>query len=168
MLLLNKVVNKESSKREIKKQTTDYKDEMERGPIMSRELAWKTTAQIWAGRWGVWERVGTDQTCMHAKSLWSCPTLYDPMDYSLPSSSVHGDSPGKNTGVGCHDLLQGIFQAQELNPCVLCLLDWQMGSLPLAPPGKPLINPHANQVYNQMHLTLWRIVCMCVSVQGGV
>ena len=36
----------------------------------------------------------------------SCPTLCDPMDYSPPGSSVHGDSPGKNTGVGCHFLLQ--------------------------------------------------------------
>ena len=35
-------------------------------------------------------------------------TLCDPMDYSLPSSSVHRDSPGKNTGVGCHALLQDI------------------------------------------------------------
>ena len=33
-----------------------------------------------------------------------CPTLCDPMDCSLPGSSVHGDSPGKNTGVGCHAL----------------------------------------------------------------
>ena len=31
----------------------------------------------------------------------SCLTLCDPMDCSLPGSSVHGDSPGKNTGVGC-------------------------------------------------------------------
>ena len=46
----------------------------------------------------------------------SCPTLCDPMDYSLPGSSVLGDSPGKNTGVGCHDLLQGIFPTQGLNP----------------------------------------------------
>ena len=37
------------------------------------------------------------------------------MDYSLPGSSVHGDSPGKNTGVGCHTLLQGIFPTRELN-----------------------------------------------------
>ena len=36
-------------------------------------------------------------------------TLCDPMDCSLPGSSVHGDSPDKNTGVGCHALLQGIF-----------------------------------------------------------
>ena len=40
----------------------------------------------------------------------------DPMDCSLPGSSVHGDSPGKNTWVGCHDLLQGIFPTQGLNP----------------------------------------------------
>ena len=39
----------------------------------------------------------------------SCPTLCDPMNCSLPGSSVHKDSPGKNTGVGCHALLQGIF-----------------------------------------------------------
>ena len=29
---------------------------------------------------------------------------------------LHGDSPGKNIGVGCHALLQGIFLTQELNP----------------------------------------------------
>ena len=46
----------------------------------------------------------------------SCPTLCDPMDCSLLGSSVHGDSLGKNTGVGCHDLLQGIFPTQGLNP----------------------------------------------------
>ena len=39
----------------------------------------------------------------------SCPTLCDPMDCSPPGSSVHGDSPGKNTEVGFHALLQGIF-----------------------------------------------------------
>ena len=38
------------------------------------------------------------------------------MDCSLPGSSVHEDSPGKNTGVGCHALLQGIFSTQGQNP----------------------------------------------------
>ena len=38
------------------------------------------------------------------------------MDSSPPGSSVHGDSPGKNTGVGCHVLLQGIFPTQGSNP----------------------------------------------------
>ena len=45
-----------------------------------------------------------------------CPTLCDSMDCSPPDSSVHGDSPGKNSGVGCHALLQGIFPSQGLNP----------------------------------------------------
>ena len=38
---------------------------------------------------------------------------------SAPGSSVHGDSPGQNTGVGCHFLLQGIFPTQGLNLCLL-------------------------------------------------
>ena len=50
-----------------------------------------------------------------AQSL-SCVRLYDPMDCSLPGSSVHGDSPGKNTGVGCHALLQRIIPTQGLKP----------------------------------------------------
>ena len=48
------------------------------------------------------------------------------------------DSPGKNTGVGCHALLQGIFPTQGLNLHLLCLLHWQAGPLPLAPPGKTI------------------------------
>ena len=46
----------------------------------------------------------------------SCLTLCDLMDYSLPGSPVHGDSPGKNIGVGCHALLQGSFPTQGWNP----------------------------------------------------
>ena len=48
-----------------------------------------------------------------------CSTLCDSMDYSLPGSSVHGIFPGKKTGVGCHFLLQEIFQTQGLNPGLL-------------------------------------------------
>ena len=46
-------------------------------------------------------------------------TLCNPMDCSPPGTSVHGDSPGKNTGVGCHFLLQWIFLTQGLNPGLL-------------------------------------------------
>ena len=63
-----------------------------------------------------------------------CPTLCDPMDCSPPGSSPL-DSPGKNTGVGCHSLLQGIFWTQGSNPCLLQLLHWQADSLSLVPPG---------------------------------
>ena len=53
--------------------------------------------------------------CLCAKSLQLCPTLSNPKDCSSPGSSVHGDSPGKYTGVGCHALLQGIFPTQGSN-----------------------------------------------------
>ena len=43
-----------------------------------------------------------------------CPTLCNPMDCSPPGSSVQRDSPGKNTRLGCHALLQGIFPIQGL------------------------------------------------------
>ena len=41
-------------------------------------------------------------------------------------------------GMGCHFLLQGIFLTQGSNLGLSCLLHWQVGSLPLAPPGKPI------------------------------
>ena len=77
---------------------------------------------------------------LHIRQFWnitvlclvaqSCPTLCDPIeepnrllcnpnDGSLTGSSVHGDSPGKNIGVGCHVLLQGIFPIQGSNPDLL-------------------------------------------------
>ena len=49
----------------------------------------------------------------------SCLTLCDPIDCSLSGSSVYRDSPGKNTGVGRHALLSGLFQTQESNPGLL-------------------------------------------------
>ena len=46
----------------------------------------------------------------------SCLTLCDPMECNLPGSSVHGNSPDRNTDVRCYALLQGIFPTQGLNP----------------------------------------------------
>ena len=61
------------------------------------------------------------------------------MDYSPPGSSVHGDSPGKNTGVGCHALLQGIFPINPgIEPRSPTL---QADSLAAEPPGKPRDSP---------------------------
>ena len=48
-----------------------------------------------------------------------CLTLCNPIDCSPPGSSVHGNSPGKNTGMGGHSLLQGIFSTQRSNPGLL-------------------------------------------------
>ena len=61
-------------------------------------------------------------------------TLWDLMDCSPPCSFCLWDFPGKNTGVGCHFLLHGIFLTQGSN---LCLLHWQVGSLPLSYQGRP-------------------------------
>ena len=74
-------------------------------------------------------RVGT---CV--LSRFSCVWPYGPQPARLPCP---WDSPGKNTGVGYHVLLQGIFLTQWWNLSLLCLLHWQAGSLPLMLPGKP-------------------------------
>ena len=62
---------------------------------------------------GTWRRPFFS-TVLCSPVQW-CPTLCDPGNCSLPGSSVLGDSPGKNTGVGFHVLLQGIFPTQGLN-----------------------------------------------------
>ena len=72
---------------------------------------------------------------VHDKSLQLCPTLCDPVDCSPTDSFIQGIF--QNTGVGCHALLQGIFPTQGLNMCLLHLLHWEAGCLPLAPLRKP-------------------------------
>ena len=67
-------------------------------------------------------------------SLFSRVPLCDPMDCSPPGSSVHGNSPDKHTGVGCHALLQGTFLTQGLNHVSPAL---QVHSLPTESPEKP-------------------------------
>ena len=62
-----------------------------------------------------------------------CPTLCDLMDCSPLGSFVHWDSPGKNTRVGCHVLLQGIFPPRGQTLVSHIAAD----SLPSEPPGKP-------------------------------
>jgi len=63
----------------------------------------------------------------------SCPTLVSPWEVAtqVPLSM---DSPGRNTGVGCHFLLQGIFLTQGLNPHPPALAG---GFFTTEPPGKP-------------------------------
>ena len=64
----------------------------------------------------------------------SCPTLCDTMNCSLLGFSVHGDSPGKNTGVGCHALPQGNLPHPGIEPRSPALPE---DSLPSESPGKP-------------------------------
>ena len=71
----------------------------------------------------------------------SCLPLCEPMDCSPPGSSVHGNFPGKNTGVGCHVLLQGIFPTHGSN---LGLPHWRWILYCLSHQGSP-----------KMFLTTW-------------
>ena len=91
----------------------------------------------------------------------SCPTLCDPIDCGPPGPLVHG----KNTGVGWHFLLQGIFLIQGLN---LCLLNWQADSLPLshlesliiimtAFPGQPLSKYMLSWISFFIHWTVFAV-----------
>ena len=57
------------------------------------------------------------------------------------------DCPGKNTGAGCHALLQGIFPTQGSNLCLLCLLHWQVDSLPLSHVGSPINHAYSDEIF---------------------
>ena len=72
------------------------------------------------------------------------------MDCSPPGSSIHGIFPGKNSGVGCHFLLQRIFLTQGTNTHHLGLLNWQVGSVPLAPPGKLRISKMGSKCHSMI------------------
>ena len=76
--------------------------------------------------------------CMRAKSLQLCLTLCDPMNCNSPGFSVHGDSTGKITGVGCHALLQESSQPrdQTRTSCGSCITG---GFFTTKPAGKPLV-----------------------------
>ena len=75
----------------------------------------------------------------------------DPMNCSLPGPSDHEDFPGKNTGVGCHFLLQGIFPTQGSNPglphCRQILYQ-------LSHKGRPLAEPQGKSKY----------ICICIYI----
>ena len=75
--------------------------------------------------------------CMHAKSLQSSTSL-KPNRLQTTRLLYSWDSPGKNTGVGCHALLEGIFLNQGLNPHLLHLPRCQAGSFTTAAAAKLL------------------------------
>ena len=115
---------------------------LKNGSVGSKETI-KMNRKIWnqVYRWQL-------QTCMVAASnffLWVFFVCFHMREVASVMSdsailwtiacqaplSMGGDSPGKNTGVGCHTLLQGIFPTQGKNSSLLSLLHWQVGSLPL-------------------------------------
>ena len=94
----------------------------------------------------VWVRV-----CVCAcvfKSLQSCLTLCNPWTVTL----CLWDSPGKNTGVDCRFLLQGIFLTQGSNSSLFDLLRWQVGS------GKPCTYIHSH-THTYTMLSYKQLIC---------
>ena len=81
---------------------------------------------------------------MPAKLLQSCLTLCDPKDCSLQGSSVYRILQAGILEWVAVPSFRGSSQTEGLNPCLLRLLLWQMGFLPLEPPGKPIYTPHGN------------------------
>ena len=73
-------------------------------------------------------------TCEVTLVVSNCLRPYGPQPTKL---LYPWDSLGKDTGVGCYFLLQGIFPTQGLNLHLLSFLHWQAGSLPIASPGQP-------------------------------
>ena len=122
------------------------------------EVSWTAAFQYWSGvplpspmhesekwKWSLldgslpvleWGAIAFSKT-LHTPLLCvcaqSCPTLCDSMGCNPPDSF-----PGKNTGVGCHSFLQGIFPTQGWS---LGLLHWQVDSLSVSQAGKPLPPP---------------------------
>ena len=94
-----------------------------------------------------------------AKSLQSCPILCNPMGCSPPVSSVPGIFQARILEWVAMFSSRGFSWPQGSNPCLLCLLNWQVGSLPLVPPGKPLL------IFRSAHFLIflyWVIWAVCI------
>ena len=110
----------------------------------------------------------------------SCLTLHDPLDCNPSGSSVHGildcnpsgssvhGIPGKNTEVGCHALLQGIFPTQGSN---LGLLHCRQILYHLSHQGSPDVCNHTYEfIHVQMHVnrSIWVCMCICKYMDIGI
>ena len=77
---------------------------------------------------------------------------------------MHGDSPDKATGAGCHALLQEIFAIQGSNLHPLCLLHWQEGSLPLVPLFYKCQLNHGSEIMSRSPVSLLSLLCLVLSI----
>ena len=92
--------------------------------------------------------IGEPCSCSVAQS---CPTLCDPVDWTWSSRLLRPwNFPDKNTRVGCHFLLQGIFLVQGLNSGLSYLWHWQVGSLPLSLWGASYKNERYISLLNEV------------------
>ena len=89
----------------------------------------------------------------------SYPTFGNPIDYSAPGSSVHGDSLGRNTGLGCQALPQGIFPMQGWNPGLLHYR-WIL----YCPSHQEIPYSIYLPLFFAMFLGYWLFVCYCLVI----
>ena len=87
-------------------------------------------------------RICHNCVCVLTRAVWCAQSLQSCLTRQpcglLPARLLcPWGSPGKNTGVGCHDRLQGLFPMQGSNPSFLSPLHWQADALPRAPPSVP-------------------------------
>ena len=87
-----------------------------------------------------------------AKSLQSCPTLCNPIDGS-PQAPSPWDSPGKNTGVGCHFLLQCMKVKSESEVAQLC--PTLCNPMDCSPPGSSVPKEVIKYIFQINSLTLY-------------
>ena len=102
-------------------------------------------------------------------SCFSCIQLFATLWTVACQAPLSMGFSSKNSGVGCHALLQGIFLTQGSNPPPLCLLHWQAGSLPLAPLGSPIpYTGSLSQTLKCIHIS-WVSLKMWILIQwsGG-
>ena len=92
----------------------------------TRILVSSNFSQFFCYFWPI-DHVGSSMCVCCVKLLRQCQAFCDPMDCSLPGSSVHGSSRQEYwRGLPCAS--PGILPTQGLTPCLLCLLHWQAGS----------------------------------------
>ena len=104
------------------------------------------------------DRTNSTSAAAAAKSLQLCPTLCDPTDSSPPGSPRPWDSPGKNTGVGCHFLLQCMKVKSESEVAQSCptLRD----RMDCSPPG-----PSIHEIF-QVTVLEWSAIALSDSTPG--
>ena len=108
------------------------------GTLQARTLEWIAISFSNAWKWKV--KVKSLSRVLLFTTPWTA-AYQAPLSMGLSRQEYWSGVPS-NIGVGCHFLFQGIFPTQGSNSCLLSLLQWHAGSLPLAPLRKTLVLFH--------------------------
>ena len=90
-------------------------------------------------------------------SCFSCVQLFATLWTEVHQAPLSRGFSRQEYWRGCHALLRALLLTHGSNPHLLCLLHWQVSSLPLGPLGKPLLLSHFSHF--QLFETLWIIAC---------